>query len=769
MENKDKIFTSGVITQIQSAIDSDPTMSRQKLSRLVCQWLDWRSPNGSYKEVSCRIALLKLHRQGQIKLPESKQHPNLRTSDSEIKSDAFSDPPEIQCSLKELGRIFIVAVQIGDKSQSQRWNAMMERYHYLGAGSICGAQIRYFIESEQYGTLGGFAFSAAAWKVSARDNWIGWDSKHRPKRLNQVVNNSRFLILPQVNVKNLASHALGLAVNRLVGDWQERYAITPVLLETFIEHNRFKGSSYRAANWIYVGQTTGRGRQDRYNNSAVPVKDIYVYPLQKNAAASLSEGSVKASQTVVLKAIDWAEQEFVQAQLGDQRRVNRLVTIARDFYARPGGSIPLACQTRAKTKAAYRFFDEEETTLEKILAPHYKSTKQRIQPEKVVLAVQDTTTLNYNSHPATQNLGPIGAQKDGALGLIVHDTMAFNTLRTPLGLLDVQCWARDVNEFGKRKDRHDLPIFQKESNKWLKSFEAALKAQKECPNTMIVSVGDRESDIYELFDLALSDVNNPKLLVRAKFNRRLAEEQGHLWEYLQRQTASGVQQLFVPKKGKRQARTAELEIRFAKVTLKPPSRQRSRKELTVWAVLAQEINCPDYVKEPLEWMLLTTIEVNSFEQAIEKLRWYTIRWGIEVYHRTLKSGCKIEDRQLAHADRIESCLAIDMVVAWRIYHLTQLGRETPDVPCTVYFKEAEWKALLTFKYQTSNLPELPPSLRTFTRILASLGGFLGRKCDGEPGTKSLWIGFQRLDDITAMWKIMTNFYKLNPLSPCPVT
>ncbi len=155
----------------------------------------------------------------------------------------------------------------------------------------------------------------------------------------------------------------------------------------------------------------------------------------------------------------------------------------------------------------------------------------------------------------------------------------------------------------------------------------------------------------------LRDVDNPELLVRAKFNRILAENQGHLWNHVQNQAASGVQQVLVPRQGKRKARKAELEIRFARVTLKPPYRQKSRKKLTVWAVLAQEINCPDDVNEPLEWMLLTTIEVTSFEQAIQKLEWYTLRWGIEVYHRTLKSGCKIEERQLAHADHIESCLA----------------------------------------------------------------------------------------------------------------
>jgi len=211
-----------------------------------------------------------------------------------------------------------------------------------------------------------------------------------------------------------------------------------------------------------------------------------------------------------------------------------------------------------------------------------------------------------------------------------------------------------------------------------------------------------------------------------------------------------------PPKADRKARVAQLEIRFAKVTLKPPGKKRGLKPLTIWAVLAQEINGPDDVKEPLEWLLLTTIAVATFEQAIQMLAWYAIRWGIEVYHRTLKSGCKIEQRQLRHADRIETCLAIDMVVAWRIFHLTKLGREVPDVPCTVFFEEAEWKALVSYKTQSSISPEQPLSLREAIHMVASLGGFLGRKNDGEPGTKTMWLGLQRLEDLTAMWKIMTS-------------
>jgi len=413
----------------------------------------------------------------------------------------------------------------------------------------------------------------------------------------------------------------------------------------------------------------------------LPIKDVYVYELQENAKEILCDGRTK-NVCKIKRDIDWSEEEFGSAKLGDERRVNRLKTIARDFYAKPEANIPQACGTRAKTKAAYRFFDEPEHTMDKILEPHYTSSIKRVNKEKVVLSVQDTTYLNYNAHSATENLGPIGTSADGCMGLVVHNTMAFNLEGTPLGLLDVQCWARDVEQFGKKHIRHELSIEQKESNKWLKSYQAAQKVQQQCPKTVVVSMGDRESDIYELFELALQNPQCPKLLVRAEHDRLLSDGQTHLREYVKSQPLSGRQKLHIHRRGSRASREAKLEIRYAKVTLKPPKRKPHLKQLSVWAILAEEIDCDI---DPLQWMLITTIEINSFEEAVEKLDWYTLRWWIEVYHRTLKSGCKIEQRQLGKAERIETCLAIDMVIAWRILHLTKLGRQTPNVPCTVFF------------------------------------------------------------------------------------
>jgi len=371
-----------------------------------------------------------------------------------------------------------------------------------------------------------------------------------------------------------------------------------------------------------------------------------------------------------------------------------------------------------------------------------------------VLAVQDTTSLNYCTHPATEMLGLIGSEPNGPVGMFVHSTLAFNPAGTPLGLLDVQTWTRDPEDFGKKHQRHELPFEAKESVRWLRSLEAVAAVQARCPSTRFVGVGDREADIYELFVWARETPARPALLVRAERDRLLNQEQGHLWEKVEATPLAGTLELKVPRRGGQSARQAVVAVRFLAVALKAPKRKGQLPPVQLWAVLAREIHAPAD-REPVEWMLLSTLPVESFEAAVEKLRWYAGRWGIEVFHRVLKSGCKIENRQLAGADRLEACLAIDLVVAWRIFHLTKLGREIPEVPCTVYFEEHEWQALVAFVSRKPEPPPQPPTLRQAVRMTASLGGFLGRKSDGEPGTQTLWLGLQRLDDLAAMYLVMS--------------
>jgi hypothetical protein len=747
-------FDAEIVERLTAA---GATLSRRALSLQLCQWLDWKGPSGQWQTMNARIALKRLECCGAISLPK----PAHCFSPKVCRGVEETQLPTLEGTLSQIGPVELVLVKHRQSRSARACRQLLDQFHPLGSG-LCGAQLRYLIRGPT-GPLGVLCFSAAARRLRARDQWIGWDDRTRAEKLHLIVNNSRFLIRPGVKVPHLASHVLALAVRQLPTHWEKRYGFRPLLLETFVEKDKFAGTSYRAANWTELSLTScGRGRNDREHQPTKAPKRIFVYRLVPKASEQLRTFCSAPRLAVAARAIpaqpapaDWAEEEFGRAQLGDQRLGKRLLILARDRYARPQSNLPQSCGgDRAKTKAAYRLLDHPNVQMEVLLKSHYQATTQRVSQERIVLAAQDTTFLNYNSHPATHNLGPIGSQVEGLIGLVVHDTMAFNLEGTPLGLLNLQSWARDPEQFGKKHERKKLAFEEKESVKWLRSLEALEQAQKECPNTQIISVGDREADIYELFVWVTQKPGRPQLLIRAEQNRRVRQEQKLLWESLAAQPLSGIRSVKLLRTPKRAAREAQLEIRFARVNLRAPEDRAKLPDVQLWAVWAKEVDAPAGV-EPVEWMLLSSLPVENFEEACQKIDWYKQRWGIEVFHRTLKSGCQIENRQLGSADRIEACLAIDVVVAWRIYHMVMLGRETPDAPASVYFEAIEWQALVGFLRKDPIPPPQPPTLREAVRMVASLGGFLGRKGDGEPGTQTIWLGLQRLDDIVESWKVFS--------------
>jgi len=765
-------FDEALIGRIQAAVDAEPGISRRALSRQVCEWMGWRSANGKPQEMACRTALLDLDRKGALRLPQAcKGHAfeNKPGPAAGARADArlVSLPlPRVKAALADVGPVEIVAVSSRYSQASRVWNELMDAYHYLGAGPLCGAQIRYLVRCERHGWLGALAFSSATLRLKAREKWIGWSARARRTNLGRVILNSRFLLLPSVDVPNLASHVLGRAVGQVAHDWETRYGQRPVLVETFVDPERFRGSCYQAANWTRIGQSAG-GKQTHPNGKrSQGPKDIYVYPLSPDFRDVLCQEPERRPLGQMPRPSapgDWAEEELGALDVGDGRLRERVCTLARDFFAKPLATIPQACDgSPAKVKAAYRFLRNPQVNMDIVLDSHAQATADRIRAHPVVLAVQDTTDLDYTHHAlATLDLGPLQSIDDLTVGLKLHETIAFTPEGVPLGLLSAKCWARDGSS--QDKDPH-RPIEEKESVRWLESYRRVAEVQKLCPDTMLVSVGDRESDIYELFQEACAESDEPKpgLLVRAhKGRQRRIETQPRvggvpLWDHMARQPVAASQGLLIPRNGNRRERQATLAVRHARVKLKPPTGHKGL-GLWVWAIYAHEVDYdPAEVKEPVSWMLLTTVETATTEQALERLGWYAKRWGIEVFHRILKSGCRIEDRQLGTADRIETCLAIDLVIAWRIQWLTVQGQKTPDIPCEAFLAEAEWQALYAYLFQRPP-PAKPPTLRDAIRMIAKLGGFLGRKGDGEPGPMALWRGLMRLPDLAAGWTMAVKF------------
>lgn len=451
----------------------------------------------------------------------------------------------------------------------------------------------------------------------------------------------------------------------------------------------------------------------------------------------------------------WAASELRHADLGDTRRKKRLIRIVEDLVGQPGESVPQASGSRAATKAAYDFWNSPYVKPIDIRNAHTQMTRERIRQHDVVLAIQDTTDLNFSHHPATRGLGFLDNAK--SMGLKVHSTLIASIKGVPLGLVDQQVWARAPENKGIAKQRRTREIKDKESQRWLDAYS---KTEIVIPQeTEVVTITDREGDIFDLF--AQQRRENSHLLIRATHNRKVNHQTKYLHEAISQIQPCGFLRVDIHRNPEQQPRTATLTLKTARFEIQPPlhHKQRSKlKPIEMQVVLAIEENPPQGITA-ISWLLLTTLDVNGVDDVVRCVSWYSYRWLIERYHYTLKSGCSIEKLQLETARRIEMALATYSIVAWRLLWLTYEARINPEQPCDTVLETYEWQSLCATISQTSNPPPEPPSLRDAVLFIAYLGGFLGRKGDGEPGVKTIWRGLRRLHDIAATWKLLhSNFH-----------
>jgi hypothetical protein len=416
----------------------------------------------------------------------------------------------------------------------------------------------------------------------------------------------------------------------------------------------------------------------------------------------------------------WAQEELGEAAFGDKRLTDRFIQIVRDISSKPETSIPQACADWAATKATYRFLDNDRIKPEAMRAAHINKTVERTQKHKTVLAIQDTTSLNYARHPGTTGLGPIDAH--GTRGIHVHSVLAVSSDGIPLGLLHQQNWVRDPDEKRGEEDLKKLPIEEKESYRWLQSQMAVEQATS--ADTHIIMVADREADIFELF--ALPRPENMDFLIRAAQDRCVqleSDELGKLRESVEAvPPANQTMTLEIEHQPGKPSRQVTLALRWITVSILPPAYLGKKHiAVTVTAILVTEVDPPPGEKA-LEWLLLTTLEISDFCTAAQCVLWYRLRWLIERYHFVLKSGCHLEKLQLNTALRLERALAVYCIVAWRLLYLTYLSRKTPSESCEVFFQPYEWQALYAFTYQMNSFPEIPPSLCEATRIPRQIRG-----------------------------------------------
>ena len=423
--------------------------------------------------------------------------------------------------------------------------------------------------------------------------------------------------------------------------------------------------------------------------------------------------------------MSWAQDEFKTLELGDQRLNTRAVLLAERLSSKPTESIPNACLGWAETQAAYRFLSNPRSDWQALLEPHWASSFERMRQHKVVLNIQDTTELDFNGRQ-TAGLGPLSYEAQR--GMYLHPTYAVSPEREPLGVLDAWMWARESKDSGGQRPGI------KESLRWLEGYERVAERAKALPSVRQVYVADREADILALLVKARDLEYAADYLVRCQHNRALPSGD-KLWAKLAQAPVLGSVRFELPSGRGRKGRCVQQNIRAEQVEIG----DGAGGQLSVTCVLAEESNPPAGSK-PVLWRLLSNRPVRTLEEAIGLIDWYRARWEIELFFLILKEGCRIQALQLGHIERIETALALYLVVAWLINRLMRLGRSLLELPADLLFEKDEWQA--AYILNKKPVPKTAPQLNAVVRLIARLGGFLCRKGDGEPGAKTLWLGLR---------------------------
>jgi Transposase Tn5 dimerisation domain/Transposase DNA-binding len=440
----------------------------------------------------------------------------------------------------------------------------------------------------------------------------------------------------------------------------------------------------------------------------------------------------------------------------------------------PNISIPAACNGRAEMHAAYRFFDNEKVTFQTVLAPHVQKTIERMRVVPVVLLVQDTTEIDL-SRPS-QPVAGVGELNHARQGVLLHVMQAYTVDGTPLGTV----WAKDINrtdgqlhvpQAERKRDRKRRAIEQKESFRWIEGLRNARGLAGQLPAVQMVCIADSEADIYEWLAEPRTEPGTGMApldwIVRGCQDRALTDDEadGESHKHL-RQQVLATKLLYtvdlkirgrqaktrIDKRARnkaRESREAQVEVRAARLTLRPPARSDgSLPSVQVNVVLVHEPN-PPAGQEAVQWMLITTLPIDTPAQVRTIVEYYCARWNIELLFKTLKSGCRVEQRRFEDVERILPCLAMYLIVAWRTLFVCRMGREFPDADCQLVFEPSEWKAVWT-SLTRSRPPRNPPRLREMVHLIAQLGGYVESKTN-EPGSQTIWVGLQRMYDLAWAW------------------
>lgn len=709
---RSKLKKPECIEFIKNSIATNPILSQHALAKLLCKSYSFVAPNGSLQISGCLVVLNDFNKQGLICLPKALSSPPKFTP-MVISDKVYPLPDNLPESVEQIkDELKIILIESFDSELKQVFNDLIGREHPCRNSRIVGYQVKYLVKYKDF-FIGAACFSSSAFNLEVRDSWLKWTKEQKHQHQNKVVCMSRFLIRNQISCANLASHLLSKLVKQIQIDFANRYQISPWILESFVDTENFAGTCYKAANWLCIGQSKGRGRNDTNHENEKSKKDIYVYILEESFR-ELGDFGPKIVQCLPMNIeegllnSDWGEHEFRGIDLGDSRLEDRVIKIAREKGEDPFASYAkVANGVKTDIAQYYKFLDSESDKIsaESLTAKHKENTICRMANFDEVLSIHDSSSLNYGTLKETKGLGIISKNKNckGTLGLLTHTRLACTIDGIPLGVLGSPCIAPEVHKEETRY-RKDIPIEEKQSLRWKLGYLDDIEVGKRLPkNTRITTVMDREGDIGEI--LCIADLNREKnpLIVRSQHNRKLFGEDLKLHEFMAQAPISFTEDVVIPPQRSREesidkksrpyvkARVASLIVTFCKVTILLPENNKllkTQKTIEMCAIYAREEN-PPIESEKIEWMLITTHEVTTKEMALKCLGFYKTRWKVEEFFRVLKSGCGVENHKLDDVKKLERIIAISTVIAWRIMLLTFLGRKCPNLPAECMFSSDE--------------------------------------------------------------------------------
>ena len=478
---------------------------------------------------------------------------------------------------------------------------------------------------------------------------------------------------------------------------------------------------------------------------------------------------------------DWVENELQTLDLGDKRR-DRRVKIVVDQFAQVGESTPDACRGTAALEATYRLANNPAVTPERILEAHHQATIDRTAQHACVVLAQDTTQIDMTK-PKQQVKGAGPMESDDRRGVFFHPLYAITEEGIPLGIVDQVTWARDslkseLSTAEKDRLRKQTAFAEKESCRWLEMFQSGEQVARANPRTQYVNVSDSEADIFELFQETQDMAENHDFIVRGCQDRATIDalEQGTKSNepepdacridnvlaatpvrYESTIEVSARESLIVgetrPRQKSREPRTANVEIRATSLTLRGPARPGGKlDDVTLNVVEVREANPPEG-EDPICWTLLTSLPIETNEDIKRIILLYCLRWLIELFFKTLKSGCRVETLKYETLDRYLTAMSMLIIVAWRIEYLKCAARKDPDASCEDYFSPSEWVPVYLVHHKTQEIPETPPTISAFMLIVAKLGGYIDRKSQGPPGSMTLWRGMRRMDALVEAFSV----------------